>query len=108
MEFLLAQVVGDDVVPLPEDETRVQKFYAGKTLLVTGGTGSVGKLLVAKILKFCPLVERIYLIVRAKNLNQMGHRQEELFNHPVSKFSTLLWKWLEKMLDYFDCVYLVN
>ncbi len=46
----------------------VRKFYAGKTVLVTGATGFLGKALVEKILRALPEVRRLYLLVRGKRL----------------------------------------
>ncbi|MFA0776271.1 MAG: hypothetical protein THHGLFOP_001799, partial [Candidatus Fervidibacter sp.] len=46
----------------------VRKFYAGKTVLVTGATGFLGKALVEKVLRALPEVRRIYLLVRGKRL----------------------------------------
>lgn len=43
-------------------------FYAGKTLLITGATGFLGKALVEKILRALPEVRRLYLLVRGKRL----------------------------------------
>jgi long-chain acyl-CoA synthetase len=46
----------------------VRDFYAGKTLLITGATGFLGKALVEKVLRALPEVRRIYLLVRGKRL----------------------------------------
>ncbi len=46
----------------------VREFYCGKTLLITGATGFLGKALVEKVLRTLPEVRRIYLLVRGKRL----------------------------------------
>jgi long-chain acyl-CoA synthetase len=46
----------------------VREFYEGKTLLITGATGFLGKALVEKVLRALPEVRRIYLLVRGKRL----------------------------------------
>jgi FlaA1/EpsC-like NDP-sugar epimerase len=40
----------------------VREFYEGKTLLITGATGFLGKALVEKVLRALPEVRRIYLL----------------------------------------------
>ncbi|MEJ7613795.1 MAG: AMP-binding protein [Candidatus Fervidibacter sacchari] len=46
----------------------VRDFYTGKTLMITGATGFLGKALVEKVLRALPEVRRIYLLVRGKRL----------------------------------------
>ncbi len=46
--------------------SEVATFFANKNIFITGGTGFVGKVLVYKLLKSCPKVANIYLLVRAK------------------------------------------
>lgn len=43
-----------------------KSFYAGKSVLVTGATGFVGKVLVAKLLKSCASIKAIYVLIRTK------------------------------------------
>jgi len=42
----------------------VVDFYAGKSVFITGATGFVGKVLVEKLLRSCPTVDKIYLLLR--------------------------------------------
>ncbi|XP_031764025.1 putative fatty acyl-CoA reductase CG5065 [Galleria mellonella] len=44
----------------------VPEFYKGKSILITGSTGFVGKALVEKLLRSCPEVDTIYLLLRPK------------------------------------------
>jgi len=44
----------------------IQEFFNGKTVLVTGATGFLGKALVEKILRSLPGIRRLYLLVRPK------------------------------------------
>ena len=46
----------------------VREFFEGKTLLITGATGFLGKAMVEKILRALPEVQRVYLLVRGKRL----------------------------------------
>ncbi|KAK3098894.1 hypothetical protein FSP39_024069 [Pinctada imbricata] len=45
----------------------ISDFYAGKSIFITGATGFVGKVLVEKLLRECPELKCIYLLIRAKN-----------------------------------------
>ena len=47
--------------------SEVKEFYKGKTVLVTGTTGFVGKVLLNRIIDSCTNVKRIYLMVRPKH-----------------------------------------
>lgn len=46
----------------------VREFYEGKTVLITGATGFLGKALVEKVLRALPEIRRLYLLVRGKRL----------------------------------------
>lgn len=46
--------------------SQVGDYFAGKTVMLTGGTGFIGKVLVEKLLRCCPDVDKIYLLIRPK------------------------------------------
>jgi alcohol-forming fatty acyl-CoA reductase len=76
----------------------IQKFYAGKTVMITGATGFVGKFLVATILEKCPLVTKIYLLIRSKNSHSAQGRFEteirrsDIISHIIESNPELLLK----------------
>ena len=41
--------------------------YAGKSIFITGVTGFVGKVVLEKLLRSVPKVERIYLLIRSNS-----------------------------------------
>ncbi|XP_055380127.1 fatty acyl-CoA reductase 1 isoform X2 [Condylostylus longicornis] len=47
-------------------EDRIAKVFAGRTIFITGGTGFLGKVLVEKLLRCCPDIKKIYLLIRSK------------------------------------------
>ncbi|XP_075988837.1 putative fatty acyl-CoA reductase CG5065 [Anticarsia gemmatalis] len=73
--------VGDiDVETLPD---RIADSFAGMKVLITGGTGFMGKVLVEKLLRKCPDIDQIYLLVRSKKGKNPRQRLEEIFNGPL-------------------------
>lgn len=61
----------------------VPEFYAGRDLLVTGATGFIGKVLIEKLLRCCPDVNTIYILVRHKRGMQPRARVDALASLPV-------------------------
>ena len=61
----------------------VEGFYSGKSILITGCTGFVGKVLLEKILFSLPDVLRIYVFVRPKKGHNIYERfQTEIVDSP--------------------------
>jgi alcohol-forming fatty acyl-CoA reductase len=56
----------------------ISQFYSGKSIFITGGTGFVGKLLIEKILRSCPEVGNIYILIRPKKDKNVTERINEL------------------------------
>lgn len=69
-----------DLSKLPN---RVADTLSGRAILITGGTGFIGKVLIEKILRTCSDVDTIYLLIRAKKGKEPGQRVEELFASPL-------------------------
>lgn len=47
----------------------IRPYYRNKSILITGGTGLVGKVLIESFLRKLPEVEQIYILIRAKEDN---------------------------------------
>nr|ARD71193.1 fatty acyl reductase [Spodoptera exigua] len=62
---------------------RIADTFSGMKVLITGGTGFMGKVLVEKLLRKCPDIEQIYLFVRAKKGKNPKQRLEEIFSGPL-------------------------
>lgn len=63
---------------------RITEIFKRKTILVTGGTGFMGKVFVEKMLRTCPDIAMFYLIVRHKKGKEPQERIKEAFENPVS------------------------
>lgn len=66
-----------DMESLPD---RIAETFTGLSLLITGGTGFMGKVLMEKLLRKCPDIKKIYLLVRSKKGKNPIQRLEEIFN----------------------------
>ncbi|XP_070008771.1 fatty acyl-CoA reductase 2, chloroplastic-like [Nicotiana sylvestris] len=69
----------------------IVEFFEGKNLLVTGATGFLAKALIEKLLRATPKVNKIYLLIRAKD-------KEAAFDRLISEIiESKLFKCLEEM-----------
>ena len=53
-------------------------------MIFLGGTGFLGKLLIEKLLRSCPDISSVYVIIRSKRGQDVYKRIENLFDDPVS------------------------
>ncbi|XP_020857626.1 fatty acyl-CoA reductase 1 isoform X2 [Phascolarctos cinereus] len=63
----------DRMVSIPE-------YYEGKNVLLTGATGFLGKVLLEKLLRSCPKVNSVYVLVRQKAAQTPQERVEEVIS----------------------------
>ena len=67
-----------------ETESPVQQLFRGAGVLVTGGTGFLGQLLVEKLLRSCPGIKTVFLLIRSKKEKTEAKRFAQIFEEPVS------------------------
>lgn len=65
-------------------ETPVQKWYTGRSVFVTGGTGFMGKVLLEKMLRTLPSMNKLYILLRPKRGVSPKERLEKIYELPVS------------------------
>ncbi|XP_008549791.1 fatty acyl-CoA reductase wat [Microplitis demolitor] len=63
--------------------TPIQDFYAGRNIFITGATGFLGKTMIEKLLRICPEVSTIYILIRPKKKSNIIDRVEDIFNEPI-------------------------
>lgn len=64
--------------------TPVTDFYTDATVLITGGTGFVGKVLTEKLLRAFGL-RKIYMLIRSKDNMSVQERLQGFLNESVSQ-----------------------
>nr|XP_019564146.2 fatty acyl-CoA reductase wat-like [Aedes albopictus] len=74
--------MGDLIVGSSTNDLGAADFYKDSVVLITGGTGFIGKVLVEKLLR-CFDVKKIYLLLREKRNVRAKDRLKEIFQEPI-------------------------
>jgi fatty acyl-CoA reductase len=64
-------------------QSSIVEYYKGHAVFVTGATGFMGKVLVEKLLRSCPGIEHLYLLMRPSNGQSVLNRLQALINNQV-------------------------
>ncbi|GLV37410.1 uncharacterized protein CBL_10623 [Carabus blaptoides fortunei] len=56
----------------------IPEFFTGKNIFITGATGFMGKALIEKLLRSCPAIGTIYVLVRPKKGKELQERLQQL------------------------------
>ncbi|XP_036336128.1 fatty acyl-CoA reductase wat-like [Rhagoletis pomonella] len=73
--------IGATTTPTPTP-TPITDFYRNATILITGGTGFVGKVLTQKLLRAFEL-RKIYMLIRCKDNMSVEQRLENFFSESI-------------------------
>lgn len=63
----------------------IARFYQGKSVFLTGGTGFIGKVILEKLLRSCPDIKNLYFMIRPKRGKSCQERLEKLLTLPLFK-----------------------
>ncbi|XP_050493518.1 fatty acyl-CoA reductase 1-like isoform X9 [Bombus huntii] len=61
----------------------LEEFYSGSGILVTGATGFVGKGLLEKLIRMCPRIAAIFILIRPKTNETIEQRFKKLTDDPI-------------------------
>lgn len=69
-----------------QNTLNIKGYYAGKNVLISGVTGTLGKVVLEKLMRSCPDVNKFYIIVRPKRNKQPFDRvKNEILSSQVFK-----------------------
>lgn len=63
--------------------SEIESFYKGRSVFITGASGFVGKVLLEKLLRSCPGIAVVYVLMRPKRGSDVRTRMQELLNSKV-------------------------
>jgi alcohol-forming fatty acyl-CoA reductase len=99
-----SKLVENRTKQLEDDYLPISEFYKGRSIFITGGefafhqilnnfpilqilgstgSGFMGKVLVEKLLRSCPGIESIYLLMRPKRGHDINERLNDIINGPL-------------------------
>ncbi|XP_063708795.1 putative fatty acyl-CoA reductase CG5065 [Culicoides brevitarsis] len=73
---------------MSESLPSIPEFFAGRQVFLTGGTGFMGKALVEKLLRSCPEIDKIFMLIRPKKGKKPADRVKAFAKDVL--FETLL------------------
>ncbi|EFN79576.1 Fatty acyl-CoA reductase 1 [Harpegnathos saltator] len=64
-------------------QSEVSQYYTGRNILVTGSTGFFGILLIERLLRCCPGIAKIYMLMKGKKGKSTEERFKEHFDNII-------------------------
>lgn len=61
----------------------IQEFFSGRVVFITGATGFMGKVLIEKLVRSCPGIGKICVLVRNKKEKNTDARIKEILEAKV-------------------------
>lgn len=88
LDFIQEGVLFDTKVNDPSIPS-IPEFFRGRDIFITGGSGFMGRVLIEKLLRSCPDLNQLFILMREKRGKGIPERLEDLKNLPVQYFITL-------------------
>lgn len=76
-------ITAEHMVVPDEIPSEIQGFFKNTTIFLTGATGFLGKLLLEKLLRDCPTLKHVYILIRKKKGKTPEIRFQEIFETPI-------------------------
>lgn len=67
-----------------DPHSTIPAFFAGKNVFITGGSGFMGKVLIEKLLRACPEIGNVYILLREKYQQSLQERVKNITENIVS------------------------
>ncbi|XP_014479570.1 PREDICTED: putative fatty acyl-CoA reductase CG5065 [Dinoponera quadriceps] len=64
-------------------QSEISQYYRGRNILITGSSGFLGILLIERLLRCCPDIGKMYVLMREKKGKSVDERFNELFDNVV-------------------------
>nr|QGV11535.1 FAR18 [Tetrastichus brontispae] len=66
-----------------KNHSEIVNFFTGQAVFITGVTGYLGKCIVEKLLRDCPDIEQIYMLMRGSEKHSLEDRVHRYFQHVI-------------------------
>lgn len=67
-------------------DSEICQFYRDRHVFITGGSGFLGKVVIEKLLRECPAIGSVYVLIRPRNSQSGDERIEQLLRNPIFDF----------------------
>lgn len=78
--YIQNDYINDFKPEITKELTPIQNFYKDTIIFLTGCTGFLGQLILEKLLRSCPDISTIYILVRHKKGKDVQTRVDEIFD----------------------------
>jgi len=59
-------------------QSEVAEFFHNRSIFITGATGFLGKVILETLLRKCPLVGKVYILIRPRRKDDISVRMSKL------------------------------